>query len=82
MRVACTSSPSLVCAFLTVCVPHCVLPHCVRTHAQVGTLGASNKDVVQCVEVLEEEGHKWDWLQQRLAQFTANGSVLVFVSTR
>lgn len=44
------------------------------------SLGEANEDVTQHVVILPEASKKWDWLTQRLVEFTSSGSVLIFVT--
>jgi len=48
----------------------------------IGTLGAANQDITQMVAVLAEDGQKWSWLAPKLGDFSQQGAVIVFVSTK
>lgn len=48
----------------------------------IGSIGASNSDVIQHVVVLPDDTYKWNWLITHLVQFTVDGSVLVFVGRK
>ncbi|KAJ1550837.1 hypothetical protein HK096_004721 [Nowakowskiella sp. JEL0078] len=48
----------------------------------VGAVGAVNEDVEQVVVVLENDLLKWEWLIGKLAGFSIEGSVLVFVGKK
>ena len=44
--------------------------------------GEMNRRVVQVIEVLAQDSHKFDWLVERLPRLVVDGQVLVFVSTK
>lgn len=44
------------------------------------TLGEANEDVAQHIVVLPSANKKWEWLTNRLVEFTSAGSVLIFVT--
>lgn len=44
------------------------------------TIGEVNNDVTQHVEILPHVSKKWDWLLNKLVEFTSSGSVLIFVT--
>ncbi|UZO02005.1 uncharacterized protein OCT59_020508 [Rhizophagus irregularis] len=48
----------------------------------IGYVGQANTDITQVIEILTEDGYKWDWLISRLASFCVEGSVLIFVSRK
>ncbi|RGB34514.1 P-loop containing nucleoside triphosphate hydrolase protein [Rhizophagus diaphanus] len=48
----------------------------------IGYVGQANTDITQVIEILTEDGYKWDWLISRLASFCVDGSVLIFVSRK
>ena len=48
----------------------------------VGSVGQSNKDVQQFVEVLKNEEAKWMWLVDKLDQLLDQGQVLIFRGTK
>ena len=48
----------------------------------IGNVGDANEDVTQVIEVLPSDDAKWGWLAQRLEHFLAQGTLLIFVSTR
>ncbi|CAI2181139.1 15603_t:CDS:10 [Funneliformis geosporum] len=48
----------------------------------IGYVGQANTDITQIIEVLTDDGYKWDWLITRLASFCVEGSVLIFVSRK
>ncbi|PKY17543.1 DEAD-domain-containing protein [Rhizophagus irregularis] len=49
----------------------------------IGYVGQANTDITQVIEILTEDGYKWDWLISRLASFcVGKGSVLIFVSRK
>ena len=43
-------------------------------------IGEVNEDVKQHVVVFNEVSNKWDWLIEKLVEFTSAGSVLIFVT--
>lgn len=47
-----------------------------------GDVGEANQDVTQVVLVLPPGGAKWNWLINHLVEFTATGSVLIFVTKK
>lgn len=47
-----------------------------------GEIGEASEDVEQKVLVMSVAGAKWIWLLQQLVQFTATGSVLIFVTRK
>ena len=53
-----------------------------QIRVSVGRAGDANEDVTQVVEVLQNERLKWRWLSERLEHFVAQGTVLLFVSTK
>ncbi|KAI9017572.1 P-loop containing nucleoside triphosphate hydrolase protein, partial [Gaertneriomyces semiglobifer] len=48
----------------------------------IGSVGQANTDITQVIEVVEDDGYKWNWLISKLAGFAVNGSVLVFVGRK
>jgi superfamily II DNA/RNA helicase len=42
----------------------------------------ANEDVTQVVHVVNDDNEKWQWLMERLKSFVAEGSVLIFGSTK
>ncbi|KAF9970629.1 hypothetical protein BGZ73_006641 [Actinomortierella ambigua] len=48
----------------------------------IGNVGQINSDVTQNIEVLKDDGFKWNWLLDRLDGFVAQGSLLIFVSRK
>ena len=48
----------------------------------VGEVGGASDAVTQCVEVLDTDDHKALWLRARMGHFLAQGTLLIFVSTR
>lgn len=48
----------------------------------VGAIGAVNTDITQLPVVLHDSSQKIVWLEAKLAQFIADGSVLIFVSQK
>ncbi|KAG9322952.1 hypothetical protein KVV02_004328 [Mortierella alpina] len=48
----------------------------------IGNVGQINSDVTQVIHVLKDEALKWNWLMERLHEFEALGSVLIFVSRK
>ncbi|ODN05903.1 ATP-dependent RNA helicase DDX42 [Orchesella cincta] len=47
-----------------------------------GDIGEANQDVTQTVFLLPLGGAKWNWLTNYLVEFTAAGSVLIFVTKK
>lgn len=47
-----------------------------------GEIGEASEDVEQRVLVLPLGGAKWNWLLQHIVQFTATGSILIFVTKK
>jgi ATP-dependent RNA helicase DDX42 len=47
-----------------------------------GESGEANEDVIQSVMVFDEGPKKWEWLTSKLVEFTAIGSVLIFVTKK
>ncbi|KAG0334486.1 ATP-dependent RNA helicase ddx42, partial [Podila humilis] len=48
----------------------------------IGNVGQINSDVTQIIEILKDDGFKWNWLMTRLDEFVALGSVLIFVGRK
>ncbi|KAI8985239.1 P-loop containing nucleoside triphosphate hydrolase protein [Pilobolus umbonatus] len=48
----------------------------------VGTTGQANEDITQIVEIVDDESLKWEWLIRRLAAFSSEGSVIIFVGRK
>ncbi|KAI8608961.1 P-loop containing nucleoside triphosphate hydrolase protein, partial [Chytriomyces sp. MP71] len=48
----------------------------------IGNVGASNTDIEQRIVVLQDDSYKWSWLTQRLNQFVAAGTVIIFISRK
>mmetsp|Transcript_15877 Transcript_15877/g.23910 ORF Transcript_15877/g.23910 Transcript_15877/m.23910 type:complete len:785 (-) Transcript_15877:35-2389(-) len=46
----------------------------------IGSLGQSNPDIKQIVEIVPEDAHKWPWLACRIEGCIRAGKVLIFVS--
>ncbi|VDK69541.1 unnamed protein product [Onchocerca ochengi] len=47
-----------------------------------GEVGEANSDVIQTIEVLESVDAKWQWLLNRLVNFSSMGKVLIFVTKK
>ncbi|VDK39191.1 unnamed protein product [Taenia asiatica] len=47
-----------------------------------GEVGEANEDITQIVEIFNKWEEKWDWLTQNVVRFTAEGSVLIFVTRK
>ncbi|CAG8551778.1 11660_t:CDS:10 [Ambispora leptoticha] len=48
----------------------------------IGNVGQANTDITQVIEILPDDGYKWDWLMKHLVRFCVEGSVLIFVSRK
>lgn len=48
----------------------------------IGSIGASNKDIKQVVDVVPSSTHKWQWLITRIDDWVAEGKVLIFVGSK
>ncbi|KAG9069195.1 hypothetical protein KI688_010092 [Linnemannia hyalina] len=48
----------------------------------IGNVGQINSDVTQVIQILKDDTLKWKWLLERLQEFEALGSVLIFVSRK
>ncbi|CAG8456430.1 2814_t:CDS:10 [Dentiscutata erythropus] len=48
----------------------------------IGSVGQANTDITQRIEILADDGYKWDWLMNHLVSFCVEGSVLIFVSRK
>ncbi|CAG8457528.1 17001_t:CDS:10 [Dentiscutata heterogama] len=48
----------------------------------IGSVGQANTDITQRIEILADDGYKWDWLMNYLVSFCVEGSVLIFVSRK
>ncbi|KAG0368451.1 ATP-dependent RNA helicase ddx42 [Gamsiella multidivaricata] len=48
----------------------------------IGNVGQINSDVTQVIQTLKDDSLKWNWLMERLHEFEALGSVLIFVSRK
>ncbi|KAF0555086.1 P-loop containing nucleoside triphosphate hydrolase protein [Gigaspora margarita] len=48
----------------------------------IGNVGQANADITQKIEILADDGYKWDWLMNHLVSFCVEGSVLIFVSRK
>jgi ATP-dependent RNA helicase DDX42 len=47
-----------------------------------GELGEANENITQIVHMFNEGPDKWNWLNARLVEFTANGKILIFVTQK
>ncbi|KAI8917781.1 P-loop containing nucleoside triphosphate hydrolase protein [Powellomyces hirtus] len=48
----------------------------------IGAAGTANADITQVVQVLPDDGYKWNWLTTRIVQFSVNGAVLIFIGRK
>ncbi|CAG8753089.1 2147_t:CDS:2, partial [Acaulospora morrowiae] len=48
----------------------------------IGNVGQANTDITQVIEILADDGYKWEWLISHLVALCVEGSVLVFVSRK
>ncbi|CAG8435024.1 7261_t:CDS:10 [Diversispora eburnea] len=48
----------------------------------IGNVGQANADITQVIEILADDGYKWEWLMSHLTAVCMEGSVLVFVSRK
>ena len=54
----------------------------ILTKIEQGDIGEANEDITQIVMVHPLGGSKWNWLTSHLVEFTATGSVLIFVTKK
>ncbi|CDS42068.1 ATP dependent RNA helicase DDX42 [Echinococcus multilocularis] len=47
-----------------------------------GEVGEANEDITQIIEIFNKWDEKWDWLTRNMVRFTAEGSVLIFVTRK
>ena len=47
-----------------------------------GEQGEANENITQIVHIFEEGPTKWNWLNDRLIEFTSTGKVLIFVTKK
>ena len=48
----------------------------------VGTIGQTNPDIRQVVEIVADQDAKWQWLSSRADEYVAEGKVLIFVLSK
>ena len=48
----------------------------------IGSIGASNKDIRQVIDVVDSPTKKWPWLTARIDDWVAEGKVLIFVGSK